>query len=263
MIAAGCDVGSLTTKAVIFNNTRIVSHALIRSSFDPAKSAGEVMALALESAKLTMRDIGFCVGTGYGRDRIPFVHSAVSEIACHAKGAHFLLPSVRTIIDIGGQDCKATRLDEKGGIVKFMTNDKCASGTGRFLEVMAKLLGLDLSDLGEISSQSRSPITLAATCTAWAQAEVIVHLNTGASKADLAAGINEAMATRVAILAKAVGLEKDVCMTGGVAKNIGVVQAMEKQLNLPIRRLRVDPQIIGALGAAVIAKEKMEAKRCM
>jgi predicted CoA-substrate-specific enzyme activase len=260
MIVAGCDVGSLTTKAVIFNNTRIISHALIRSSFDPAKSATEVMDKALDAAKLTMQDIGFCVGTGYGHARIPFVHKSVSEIACHAKGARYLLPSVRTIIDIGGQDCKATRLDAKGNIVKFFTNDKCASGTGRFLEVMAKLLGLDLSELGEISAQSRSPINLAATCTAWAQAEVIVHLNTNTPKADLAAGINEAMAARVAILAKAVGVEKDVCMTGGVAKNIGVVQAMEKQLNVPIRRLRVDPQIIGALGAAVIAKDKMGEK---
>ena len=260
MIVAGCDVGSLTTKAVIFNNTRIISHALISSSFDPAKSATEVMEKALRLAGLNMQDIGFCVGTGYGRDLIPFVHKSISEIACHAKGAHWLLPSVRTVIDVGGQDCKATRLDANGNIVKFFTNDKCASGTGRFLEVMAKLLGLGLKELGEISVQSRNPITLAATCTAWAQAEVIVHLNTNTPKSDLAAGINDAMAARVAILAKSVGVEKDVCMTGGVAKNIGVLEAMEKQLNVPIRRLRVDPQIIGALGAAVFAKEKMGGK---
>jgi predicted CoA-substrate-specific enzyme activase len=260
MIAAGCDVGSLTTKAVILNHTRIVGQALIRSSFDPAQSAREVMEKALNTAKLGMKDIGFCVGTGYGHERIPFVHKSVSEISCHAAGAHFLLPSVRTIIDIGGQDCKATRLDAAGGVVKFFTNDKCASGTGRFLEVMAKLLGLDLSELGKISAESRNPVNLAATCTAWAQAEVIVHLNTKTPKADLAAGINEAMAARVAILAKAVGVEKDVCMTGGVAKNIGVVQALEKQLSVPIRRLRVDPQLIGALGAAVIANNEIGGK---
>jgi (R)-2-hydroxyacyl-CoA dehydratese activating ATPase len=260
VIFAGCDVGSLTTKAVILNDMRIISQALIPSTFDPAKSATEVMELSLSAAGLSMQDIGFCVGTGYGRERIPFVHKSVSEIACHAKGAHYLLPSVRTVIDIGGQDCKATRLDMSGNIVKFFTNDKCASGTGRFLEVMAKLLGLGLKDLGEISAQARNPITLAATCTAWAQAEVIVRLNTNTPKADLAAGINDAMAARVAILAKSVGVEKDVCMTGGVAKNIGVVEAMEKQLNVPMRRLRVDPQLIGALGAAVFAKEKMGGK---
>jgi len=257
MIAAGCDVGSLTTKAVILNNTRIISHALIPSTFDPAKSAEEVMEKALSTAGLQMKDIGFCVGTGYGRERIPFVHKSVSEIACHARGAHWLLPSVRTVIDVGGQDCKATRLDEKGNIVRFFTNDKCASGTGRFLEVMAGILGLDLKELGDISVQARTPVPLAATCTVWAQAEVIMHLNNKTPKADLAAGINDAMAARIAILAKSAGLEKDVCMTGGVAKNTGVIEAMEKQLNVPIRRLRVDPQVIGALGAAVFAREKM------
>ncbi|HHO77379.1 MAG TPA: 2-hydroxyglutaryl-CoA dehydratase [Deltaproteobacteria bacterium] len=257
MIAAGCDVGSLTTKAVILNNTRLLGHALIGSSFNPEKSAAEVMEKALAAAHLTMDDIGFCVGTGYGRERIGFVKKTISEISCHAKGAHFLQPSMRTIIDIGGQDCKAIRLDEKGEIVKFMTNDKCASGTGRFLEVMAKLLGLELEELGRISGQTTQPINLAATCTVWAQAEVIMHLNDGMSKADLAAGINEAMAARIAILARSVGIEKDVCMTGGVAKNTGVIQAMEKQLGIPMRRLRVDPQMMGALGAAVFARERM------
>jgi (R)-2-hydroxyacyl-CoA dehydratese activating ATPase len=256
MIVAGCDVGSLTTKAVILNDRKIISHALIPSSFNPEKSASEVMDKALAAAGLTMKDIMHCVGTGYGRERITFVGKTASEITCHAKGAHWLLPSVRTIIDVGGQDCKAIRLDAKGEISRFITNDKCASGTGRFLEVMAKLLGLELEELGSLSRQARNPITLAATCTAWAQAEVIVHLNTSTPKPDLAAGINEAMAARVAILAKSVGVEKDVCMTGGVAKNAGVLDAMEKQLNVPIRRLRVDPQIIGALGAAVMAKEK-------
>lgn len=257
MITAGCDVGSLTTKAVILNNTRIISHALIPSTFDPAKSAIEVMEKALGAARLSLKDVEYCVGTGYGKERIPFVHKSLSEIACHAKGAHWLLPSVRTVIDVGGQDCKATRLDGKGDIVRFFTNDKCASGTGRFLEVMAKILGLELKDLGEISVQARKPVTLAATCTVWAQAEVIMHINMNTPKADLAAGINDAMAARVAILAKSAGLEKDVCMTGGVAKNIGVLEAMEKQLDVPIRRLRVDPQVIGALGAAVFAREKV------
>jgi (R)-2-hydroxyacyl-CoA dehydratese activating ATPase len=154
VIVAGCDVGSLTTKAVILNETRIISQALIPSTFDPAKSATEVMEMSLSDAGLRMQDIVFCVGTGYGRERIPFVHKSVSEIACHAKGEHWLLPSVQTVIDIGGQDCKATRLDAGGNVVKFFTNDKCASGTGRFLEVMAKLLGLGLKELGDIDRKS-------------------------------------------------------------------------------------------------------------
>ncbi|HPR54537.1 MAG TPA: acyl-CoA dehydratase activase [Deltaproteobacteria bacterium] len=258
MIVAGCDVGSLTTKAVILNRKSILGHAVIDSTFKPEESAREVMDKALTSSCLSMKDIAFCVGTGYGRQRIPFVGKAVSEIACHARGAQWLMPTVRTVIDIGGQDCKAVRLDPGGNVVKFFTNDKCAAGTGRFLEVMARILGISLDELGRLSPQSGEPLMLASTCTVWAQAEVIHHLNARRSKADIAAAVNQAMAGRVAILARSVGVEKDVCMTGGVAKNMGVVSALEKLLDISIRRLRVDPQIIGALGAAVFAREKME-----
>jgi len=260
MITAGCDIGSLTTKAVILNNTKVLGFAVTRSTFDPVAGATEVMDKVLKDAGLKMKDIGFCVGTGYGRERIPFANKAISEIACHAKGAKWLMPSVRTIIDLGGQDCKAMHLDAKGSIEKFVTNDKCASGTGRFLEVMAKLIGVELGDLGKLAGEARGPIQLSATCTAWSQAEVIVKLNLKVPKADIAAGINNAMAARVAILAKAAGVEKDVCMTGGVAKNVGVLKALEESMDVPIRRLRVDPQIVGALGAAVIAKESMGGK---
>lgn len=258
MITAGCDVGSLTAKAVILNSRSILGYAVIRSGFKPEESAGEVMEKALQTAGLSMKDIGFCVGTGYGRDKIPFIGKAVSEIACHARGAQWLMPSVRTVIDIGGQDCKAVKLDAKGGVVKFFTNDKCAAGTGRFLEVMAKLLGVDLDELGRLSTQARNPLALSSTCTVWAQAEVVHHLNARASRADISAAINQAMAARVAILARSVGIERDVCMSGGVAKNTGVVSALEKLLDVNVRRLRVDPQIVGALGAAVLAKEKIE-----
>ena len=257
MITAGCDIGSLTTKAVILNNTRVLAFAVARSHYDPVVGVTEVMNKVLKSAGIEMKDIGFCVGTGYGRERIPFAQKSVSEISCHAKGAQWLMPSVRTIIDVGGQDCKAMHVDAKGNIEKFVTNDKCASGTGRFLEVMAKLIGVELEDLGQLAEQARNPIQLSAVCTAWSQAEVVTKLNLKYSKADIAAGINNAMASRVAILAKAAGVEKDVCMTGGVAKNIGVLRAMEEQLGVPMRRLRVDPQIVGALGAAVIAKESI------
>jgi predicted CoA-substrate-specific enzyme activase len=258
MIVAGCDVGSLTSKAVVLNSKNILGHAIIKSGFKPEESASEVMEKALQAAHLAMKDIGFCVGTGYGRDKIPFIGKAVSEIACHAKGAQWLMPSVRTVIDIGGQDCKAIKLDAKGSVVKFFTNDKCAAGTGRFLEVMAKILGVDLDELGRLSTQAKNPLMLASTCTVWAQAEVIHHLNAKMSKADISAAINQAMAARVAILARSVGIERDVCMSGGVAKNAGVVSALEKLLDVNIRRLKVDPQIVGALGAAVLAKEKME-----
>ena len=260
MIAAGCDIGSLTTKAVILNHNKVIGYAITKSTFDPVIGANEVMEKVFKSTGVDRKDISYCVGTGYGRERIQFANSVASELTCHAKGAHWLIPSVRTVIDVGGQDCKAMRLDTEGDLEKFMTNDKCASGTGRFLEVMAKLLGVELEELGKISAQAREPISLPAVCTAWSQAEVIVKLNMKVPKADIAAGINNAMAERISMLTRSVGIEKDICMTGGVAKNVGVLKALEEHLSMPIRRLRVDPQIVGAIGAAVIAKEKMGGK---
>lgn len=257
MIVAGCDVGSLTTKAVILNEKKVLGHAIIKSSFRPEESAEEVMHKALVTAELSMDAIDFCVGTGYGRERIPFVGGVLSEIACHAKGAQWLMPQVRTVIDIGGQDCKAIKIDKNGGILKFITNDKCAAGTGRFLEVMATLLYVDLDELGKLSAAAKNPLSLAATCTVWAQAEVIHHLNDEKPIPDIASAINQAMAARVAILARNVGVEKEVCMTGGVAKNVAVVANLEKLLDVRVRRLRIDPQMVGALGAAIFAREKI------
>lgn len=256
---AGCDVGSLTAKAVIMEDGRILESVIIKSKARPWESADEVMKLALDRAGLSMGDIQYCVGTGYGRDKITFVNEAISEIACHGRGAKWLLPTVRTVIDIGGQDCKAVKLDENGNMLKFITNDKCASGTGRFLEVMAKVLGVELGDLGALSVKSKSPVTLASACTVWAQADVIQHLNDRVPVEDIAAGVNAAMASRMATLANNIGVERDVCMTGGVAKNDGVVSSLEKLLGVRIKRIRrADPQLAGALGAALFAGDKMK-----
>jgi predicted CoA-substrate-specific enzyme activase len=157
---------------------------------------------------------------------------------------------------VGGQDCKAIHIGGGGKVEKFITNDKCAAGTGRFLEVMAGILGVDISELGALSEQASTTLTLSSTCTVWAQAEVIQLLNANIPVVDLGAAVNEAMANRVSILARAVGIEREVCMTGGVAKNTGVVKALERILGTGIKRLRQDPQITGALGAAIIAREK-------
>lgn len=259
-IYAGCDVGSLTSKAVLIKNGKIIGSAIIKSKTRPEKSAHEVMDQVLEKNNLIMDDITRCVGTGYGREKMRFAHSVKSEIACHAKGALWLLPSVRTIIDIGGQDCKAIKLNGAGVVENFITNDKCASGTGRFLEVMADVLQIDINELGNLSARARSPIMLASTCTVWAQADVIKYLNSGYSVEDIGAGINSAMAKRVAILANTVKVEKEICMTGGVAKNSGVVSTLEKILGFRIRKIRrADPQLAGAIGAAVFAQEKTNA----
>ncbi|MFH2065903.1 MAG: acyl-CoA dehydratase activase [Pseudomonadota bacterium] len=256
-IVAGCDIGSLTAKAVIMENGRIISSALLRSKTNPQLSAEAVMKEALSKTALSMDNIQFFVGTGYGRKNISFVNQAISEIACHGKGARWLIPGARTIIDIGGQDCKAVRLDQDGNVVKFVANDKCASGTGRFLEVMARLLNISIEELGGLSSRSTAPIILSSTCTVWAQADIIKYINSGHKIEDIGAGVNSAMAKRAAILANSVGIEPDVCMTGGVAKNEGVVRDLEKLLGKNIKRTRkADPQIAGAIGAAIFAMEK-------
>ncbi|MBP7739012.1 MAG: 2-hydroxyglutaryl-CoA dehydratase [Spirochaetes bacterium] len=257
MMVAGCDVGSLTSKAVIMKDGKIIESVIIKSKAKPGDSADAVMGQALSKKGLTMKDMAYCVGTGYGRDRMSFVNEALTEIACHGRGAQWLVPSARTVIDIGGQDCKALRLDGQGKMVKFTANDKCASGTGRFLEVMARVLHVELDDLGAMSAISRNPITLASACTVWAQADVIQHLNGGVPVEDIAAGINSAMAGRMAVIVNNIGYEKDVVMTGGVAKNAGVVAALEKLLGLRIKRLaRADPQLAGAIGAALFANER-------
>lgn len=256
--AAGCDVGSLTSKAIIMDGNRIVGTGIVKSKAKPELSAEAAMNAALSNGGIAMEQIGYCVGTGYGREKIPFVDETKSEIACHAKGARWLAPSVKTVIDIGGQDCKAIKLDNNGNVENFVTNDKCASGTGRFLEVMADVLDVDINELGNLSARARSPITFASTCTVWAQADVIKYINSGVPIEDIGAGINNAMAKRVAILASAVRAEKEVVMTGGVAKNRGVVSTLEKILGYRIRKIRrADPQLAGAIGAAVFSLEKL------
>jgi (R)-2-hydroxyacyl-CoA dehydratese activating ATPase len=259
MITAGCDVGSLTSKAVLMKNNRIIGSHITKSRVKPEASAREAMEGAFQQSGVSEDQIDCCVGTGYGRDKIPFVHHAISEIACHGKGAKWLMPSVRTIIDIGGQDCKAMKIDDTGKVVKFITNDKCASGTGRFLEVMARVLGIQIEDLGMLSKKAKTPVILASTCTVWAQADVIKYLNSGYKVEDIGAGINTAMANRIAILANTIKAEKDISMTGGVAKNEGVVTTLSKTIGQKIKIARkADPQLAGAIGASIFAKEHMK-----
>ena len=257
MIVAGCDVGSLTAKAVVLKDDKIMGARVISGGVDPSKVAKRVMEMALNDAGIKMDVIEFVIGTGYGRKKIPFISETKSEISCHAKGASFLMPSVKTVIDIGGQDCKVMKMDQTGHVEKFITNDKCAAGTGRFLEVMAKALDVSLDELGRLYTKAKKTIPITSMCTVWAQAEVIRLLNDGEDVADIGATINDAMAARVALIANALGLEKDVCMTGGVSKNEGVRKILEKKLGVKIRKPRVDPQLIGALGAAIFAGEKV------
>ncbi len=258
MITAGCDIGSLTAKAVILADNKVLAARIARVKSRPEASARDIMESALGEAGLKLEQIECCIGTGYGKEHIPFIAGTMSEVACHARGAKWMLPSVRTVIDIGGQDCKAMRVDDRGKIVKFATNDKCAAGTGRFLDVMARLLSIEVSELGELSLKSAKPLNLSSTCTVWAQAEVIKKVNEGEALEDIARAVNYAMANRVLILVNSVGIENDICITGGVSKNAGVVGILEKLMGVRVKRLRMDPQAIGALGAAVCAQEQLK-----
>ena len=257
MIVAGCDVGSLTAKAVIMRDGEILSSEIIGVRPKPEQSAKDVMDKALQKAHLALEDIDYCISTGYGRERIPFAKDNISEISCHGKGAHWLIPSVRTVIDVGGQDCKVIRVDANGKLQNFIMNDKCAAGTGRFLEVMAKTLGIRLDEIGPLSLRAKNPVAITSMCSIYAQTEVASSIARGADQCDLAAGITRAMAERVNSLAMRVGVEEDVVITGGVAKNIGVVKSLEGMLRVNTKKVNVDPQIVGALGGALFAKEKM------
>ena len=257
MIAAGCDVGSLTAKAVILNDQGIVSQAVIQAGSKPEESARTVMELALSRAGLKLEDLGYVIGTGYGRRQIPFVNEVVSEIVCHGKAVHWQNPEVRMVIDVGGQDAKAIRIDANGAVLQYVYNDKCASGTGRFLEVMAEALEVTLGDLGGLALQSHDPISISNQCAVFAETEVVSLLNNGKAKTDIAGGLVRALAHRIAALAKSIGLETPITMSGGVAKNLGVFIAMEEVLGLEFKRADGDPQLNGALGAALLAREAL------
>lgn len=256
MIVCGCDIGSLTAKAVIMRDSEIIAAEVMRATSLPKKSAEEIMNLALSKAGLSIEDIDMSVGTGYGREHIPFANEVRSEIACHGKSAKWFMPSVRMIIDIGGQDAKAIKVDDKGDIIKYVYNDVCASGTGRFLEVMAGALGVKIEEMGELSLTSKNPVSISNQCVVFAETEVISLVNEGKDIHDIICSLHRALAHRVASLAKGIGVEEDVTMTGGVAKNIGMFRALEEVLGVEIKKMeKIDPQINGAVGAALFAAE--------
>ncbi len=256
MRVAGCDVGSLTAKAVIMEDDTIRSQAVIRVRTRPADSAEAVLQQALEQAGLDREDLAFCMGTGYGKDQIPFADGVASEITCHARGAWWQAPTTRTVIDIGGQDAKVIRLDGDGRVVRYAYNDKCASGTGRFLEIMAEALEVDLEDMGAVGARAVEPLTISNQCVIFAETEVVSLVNEGRAVPDIVDALHRAMANRVAALARGIGVAEEVVMTGGVAKNGGVFAALAAGLDTELRALAgIDPQVNGALGAALLAAE--------
>ncbi|AUN18105.1 2-hydroxyglutaryl-CoA dehydratase [Clostridium botulinum] len=255
MYTMGLDIGSTTSKGVIIKDGKeIVSSVLVpvgTGTSGPLKLIKELK----EKSNLTEKDIEKTVVTGYGRIQYKDADKQISELSCHAKGVAFLIPGARTIIDIGGQDAKAMKLNDKGKLINFIMNDKCAAGTGRFLDVMAGVLETDVSKLGEISEKSTKEVSISSTCTVFAESEVISHLSANAKKEDIVAGIHTSVVRRVSTLAMRVGIEDQVVMVGGVARNKGIVKAMEKELGHDIKVPEL-AQLTGALGAAIYAFEE-------
>ncbi|MDY6903384.1 MAG: acyl-CoA dehydratase activase [Thermodesulfobacteriota bacterium] len=261
MIVAGCDIGSLTSKAVILKDGEIMASRVMRVAGSPRQTAEKIMTLTLEDAGLAMEDVDYTVGTGYGRKQIPFASKVESEISCHGKGAWWSSNTIRTVIDIGGQDAKAIKLDEDGKVIRYVYNDKCASGTGRFLEIMADALEVPLEDMGKIAGQATEVIDMSSQCVVFAETEIVSLVNDGKEIPDILKALNRAMANRIVSLAKSIGVEQEIVITGGVAKNIGVYEALEERLKMPVQHLKVDPQINGALGAAVMAGEMLASQK--
>ncbi len=257
MIVAGCDVGSTTGKAVLLQGGRLLAQAVIPCLPRPEKTAREVLDKAVKAGGLQSTDaIEYLVGTGYGRIKIPFADDNISEITCHARGAAFVLSGVHTAIDIGGQDCKVISINDRGRVSEFAMNDKCAAGTGRFFEAMSRVLRISLGEMSTLALQSHSPVTITSQCSVFAESEVITQLNEGAELADIASGINRAISRRLSSLVRRVGIKEKVTVTGGCAKNSGLVVILQETLGVEIAGLPVDPQIVGALGAAVLAAER-------
>jgi predicted CoA-substrate-specific enzyme activase len=257
MLVAGVDIGSITTEALLFDKEKgIVGYDILETGADSRKAAETALARVLAGPGKGMSDISYIVATGCGRKRAIFAQQAVTEITCIAKGVNFLFPDARTIIDIGGQDTKVIRVDASGRVIEFEMNDKCAAGTGRFIEVMAKALNVDLDRIGEISLRHKKELTISSICTVFAESEVISLVSEGEELEDILYGIHKAIADRtMGLITRTGGVEKEVVMAGGVAKNSGVVKALEAVLGLPLK-IYVEPQIVGALGAAMVALEK-------
>ena len=256
MIVAGCDIGSTTAKAVILDGDTIVTHTILPVEGSPRDAAIQLLEVTLNNAGITQKEIDAVCGTGYGQKNIPFASFMESEIVCHAKGIQYVNPDVRTIIDIGGQDAKVCRIDAYGNVERFVYNDKCASGTGRFLEITADVLEVPITELATLHTQGTKEIALSNQCVVFAETEVISLLNSGEEIGNIVKGLHRALSSRVASLALSIGTVPKIAFTGGVALNKGMIEALSTVLKTQVV-VHEYCQIMGALGAALIAKERI------
>lgn len=254
MITAGVDIGAATAKIVILNEGAVLCQAVLPTGAYVDRVGEQLFEVSLKKAGLNRDDVAHVVSTGYGRTSVPFARKAVTEITCHAIGAHFLFPEARMVIDIGGQDSKAILMNGSGEVANFVMNDKCAAGTGRFLEVMSGVLEVPIEDMGAFSVRSRQPCSITSICTVFAESEVISLRAHKESVEDIIAGIHKSVGKRVANMARSMGCSNPIVFSGGVAKNCGVRKAIENEIRTEMI-VPKEPQVVGALGAAILASE--------
>lgn len=252
MITAGIDIGSITTKSALVRNGELIGSRVIPTGYSTKNAGLRVFEELLSECSIGKEDVSLVVSTGYGRNSVDFADRTVTEITCHAKGAYYQDNTVRAVIDIGGQDGKAIVLNQEGRVLEFAMNDKCAAGTGRFLEVMARALEVDLDSFGEMSLKAEKTAQVSSLCTVFAESEVISLIAKGECRKNIIRGIHESIAARVGGMIHRIGISAPIMMTGGVSQNIGVVRALERRLDVPVIVSRL-AQINGALGAALIA----------
>jgi predicted CoA-substrate-specific enzyme activase len=261
-VAAGVDVGSTQTKAVLLlddngaGGRKIVARALIDTGANVVKAAQSAFDRCCAEASIPASDVGFVVGTGYGRYKISFGNAQMTEISCHARGAHFLCPGTRTVIDMGGQDSKAISVGASGEVLDFVMNDKCAAGTGRFLANAAEVMGIGLDEIGPLSLRATRPVKIATVCTVFVESDILSYLAQGKRGEDIMGGVHLAIAKRTLSLARRLTIEPEITMTGGVARNAGMVQALETVLGQKVQ-VSPDAHFMGAVGAALFALEKL------
>jgi predicted CoA-substrate-specific enzyme activase len=255
MITCGIDVGSVSAEAVLLDRSdgkfEISAYVIAPTGGDSQEAAKNVFEKALLASGFSRDKVSSIVATGYGRLNIPFATKNITEISCHARGVVNFFPDTKTVIDIGGQDSKVIKLDSKGNPIDFLMNDKCAAGTGRFLEVMAKALDIELTDFAGIFNATQEKVDISSTCTVFAESEIVSLIGHGVEKNRIVKGLVYSITNRIISMVERIGLEEPVCMTGGVAKNAAVVKALEERLNIKIN-VPEEPQITGALGAALL-----------
>jgi benzoyl-CoA reductase subunit A len=273
MLTMGLDLGSCAAKCVILEDGRLLTYGKAEAGPESTSTAhaavdaavhrtGELSSgnrLQLPDVRtdhLRIEDMDYIVATGYGRAVVPFAHATVTEISCHGRGAHWLVPGVSTVLDMGGQDCKGVRVNERGEVTNFVVNDKCAAGTGRFIEIIADALKVPLAEVGELSLSSTKTIAFNTVCTVFVKNEALALMKQGVSKADILAGLHEVISQRVVTLLKRVGIEDKFVVTGGIARNVGVVSKIGEKLEGLELTVPAEPQIVGAVGAALFAFDR-------